>query len=691
MKKCTDLEKSFLEKMGIAKARHLCYNNFTNTTRRANMKKTRLIFKAFMISFLILTSVIWFASCNDPNSPVTSTPDEDEVTTDQNPAEDPWENESKLAFEKREDGYWVIGRGEYLGGDIVVPSTYKGEPVVGIADNAFFPTFVNPFEKGDSDIASVVINEGVKHIGNSAFRDNIWLSSIDLPSSLISIGENAFGKCNSITHIEIPNSVTHIGAGAFLSCARLASITLPSSVLVIDERAFGYCRSLEEITLPEKITEIAPSLFEECSELKKVTVTGTITVIGESAFEKCIALSSFAFNEGLSEIGTSAFASCYALTSVSFPDSILKIGEKAFYRCYALNEISWGNGLREIGESAFSSCSALTTVSLPDSITDIGSGAFSGCWAVKSLTIGKGLTVIPEGAFLHMTGLEGLVIPDGVVEICRSAFDDLSNLKNLTIPKSVKKMEYCFNSTSNIENIYYEGSLEDWLLIDMPTVASSPLYYSSSARLHLNGVLLEGDLVIPESVTRINDYAFENYRYITSLTFPHDMEYIGTNAFGNCSGIESITFLGDVAEFGDQSFHYCTSLTTINFGAKLTKTGFGMFSYCASLKTLVIPSNIKRIQSYSFNGCGLEEVYFSEGVEIIEASSFQYIRGIDVYLPASIKEIEGVAFTTAGKITYAGTVASWKNVAAHHLWNEIYTEFPVYCSNGTVIIPDPYS
>ena len=677
-------EKAFLQ-AGIAKMKYLCYNFFTNVIRRNSMLKTRFVFKSFVIVFLMVASAFLLASCNVP-----STPNESEITSETTPSENTWENESKLAFEKRDDGYWVVGRGEYIGGDIVIPSTYKGEAVVGIADEAFLTTTSIPFVQQESDVTSLTIQEGVKYIGNFAFHGNLWLASIHLPNTLLSIGENAFGKCNAVEHIEIPNSVTHIQADAFQSCGKLASIKLPDNgLLVIDERAFYYCRSLIEITLPSNITEIAPSLFKECSRLKKITALGTVTTIGESAFEKCSALSSFAFEDGLCEIGANAFAYCTSLTEVHLPDSVVKIDEKAFYRCYALETVSFGNRLREICDSAFASCSALTEVRLPDSVVAVGADAFWGCYSVKTLLIGKGLPVIPPDSFREMTSIESLVIPDGVTEISRRAFDDLSNLKTLTIPKSVKKMEYCFNSVCNIESVYYEGTLEDWILIDVSTVASSPFYYSSKAKLYLNGIPLEGDLVIPASVTRINDRTFENYKYITSVTFPHDMEYIGTEAFGKCSGIESVTFLGDVAKFGDQSFHYCKSLTTINFGTKLTKTGSGMFSNCASLKTLVIPSNIKRIQSYSFNGCGLEEVYFSEGVEIIESSSFLYIRDIDVYLPASIKEIGVVAFSTAGKITYAGTVASWKNVATYHLWNAIYREFPVYCSNGTVIIPDP--
>ena len=615
-----------------------------------------LSFKILIIGVLLLLSSALLLSCASGRGGMESTPTGEstpnkvESTPSASTPKPDYSDESKLAFEKRDDGYWVVGRGEYVGGDIVIPSTYMGEAVVGVADSAFRSTEENNSFKDENVITSITICEGVKYIGKNAFGcikklgGNVWLESVELPSSLVSIGAYAFEGCGRIEELIVPESVTTIGDGAFKSCSGLLSVTLPVGLTSIGESAFSGCSSLTDITLPVAITEIAPSTFKGCSKLESVTALGTVSLIGESAFSSCKKLTSFDFNEGLLEI------------------------------C----------------ESAFSHCAALAEISLPDSLTNVGAGAFYRCSSVKTLHIGRGLTVIPEGAFKYLTGLEELVIPDGVVAIGRNAFDELTDLKSLSIPKSVKSMDYCFNGTRNIENVYYGGDLRDWVSIDMMNVGSSPFYYSVNAKLYLDGAVFEGDIVIPEDITRINNYSFENYKYITSVSFPHDMEYIGDYAFKACEGLLSVSFGGDVAEFGSQIFCGCGNIKSVELGEKLTKTGYYMFAYCGSLEKLVIPSNVKYLWSGSFLGCGIKELVISEGVERIGGEAFRYMN-IDVLIPRSVNHIQFAAFSTEGKISYAGTVEEWQEVLAEHLWNEVYAERTVYCVDGEVIIPHPYA
>ncbi len=547
------------------------------------MNVRNLFFKILSVFILLIIMTALFTSClNEASS------SEDLNKTDK----------SKLAFEKRDDGYWVVGIGKCAKSDITIPSTYKGEAVVGISESAFEYTYNINSISDHNDIISVTIGEGVKYIGERAFA----------------------------------------------GCGKLAFVSLPDSLLFIGQSAFSSCSALAEITLPKEITIIAPTTFKNCSNLTKVNALGKISVIGESAFYSCEKLSDFNFNEGLCEIGESAFSYCRALTELTLPDSLVSVGSRAFYNCSA----------------------------------------------VKALNIGRGLTVIPEGAFQSLTGLEELVIPDTVVEIQRNALDELTSLKSLTIPKSIKIMDYCLNGTRNIENVYYGGDLEDWVTIDMTTVGSSPFYYSLNAKLYLNGIAFEGDIVIPEKITRIDDNAFENYKYITSISFPHDMEYIGNNAFQACEGLLSVSFSGNVAEFGENIFRGCGNITSVDLGDKLTKVGYYMFECCGSLEKLVIPSNVKYLDWGSFAGGGLKELVISEGVEHIGASAFRNME-IDVIIPKSVKVIEFAAFSTDGKISYAGTVEEWQNMLTEHLWNEKYAEFIVYCIDGEVVIPHPYS
>ena len=86
-------------------------------------------------------------------------------------------------------------------------------------------------------INEVIIEDGVTRIGNYAFADCWYLSSITIPSSVTSIGEYAFYNCKTLTSIEFPeggtSSLTSIGESAFYNCEALASVTIPEGVTSI--------------------------------------------------------------------------------------------------------------------------------------------------------------------------------------------------------------------------------------------------------------------------------------------------------------------------------------------------------------------------------------------------------------------------------------------------------------------------
>ena len=107
-----------------------------------------------------------------------------------------------------------------------------------------------PWEDLRSDITSIVIEDGVTHIGDWAFGYFGYLESVTIPTSVTTIGYMAFAESSiESTSLVIPNSVTSIGDYAFMDCVLLETVTIGSGVTSIGEGAFSGCYDLATVTL----------------------------------------------------------------------------------------------------------------------------------------------------------------------------------------------------------------------------------------------------------------------------------------------------------------------------------------------------------------------------------------------------------------------------------------------------------
>ena len=115
-----------------------------------------------------------------------------------------------------------------------------------------------PWSGSRTSITSIVVGEGVTHIGNSAFRTCTNVTSISLPTTLETIGDYAFQGCDNeaLTSITIPENLTTIGNFAFQSCSSLTTVTIPDKVMTIGQSAFQDCSSLTSVDIPNSVETI---------------------------------------------------------------------------------------------------------------------------------------------------------------------------------------------------------------------------------------------------------------------------------------------------------------------------------------------------------------------------------------------------------------------------------------------------
>jgi len=109
-------------------------------------------------------------------------------------------------------------------------------------------------------------------------------SVINIPNSVITLGNNAFSQCQNLSSITIPNTVTSLLYGVFYNCTSLSSITIPSSVTTIGLNAFDFCTSLTSITIPSSVTSIGSDAFANIPNLSSTVVTTPITPTPSYAF-----------------------------------------------------------------------------------------------------------------------------------------------------------------------------------------------------------------------------------------------------------------------------------------------------------------------------------------------------------------------------------------------------------------------
>lgn len=288
----------------------------------------------------------------------------------------------------------------------------------------------------DQEITTLEIPSGITSIGDGVFFNSNGLTNLTLSSRVTSIGESAFNNCSNlqdvryyiyddlatyiqkghpafyincgikyywnnqeITTLEIPTSVTSIGNHAFYGGNGLTSVEFPSNLSSIGDWAFKGCSGLTSVDLPSSITKMGECVFVGCQGLTKVNLPSGITAISKCAFGWCISLKNLELPAGITSIGDDAFIYCSSLQNINLPSGITSIGDYAFENCSSLRNINLPSKISSIGDAAFIRCSNMTSLSISSNITSIGRSAFSDCKSLKNLTISKDVTSIKDILF----------------------------------------------------------------------------------------------------------------------------------------------------------------------------------------------------------------------------------------------------------------------------------------------------
>lgn len=440
-----------------------------------------------------------------------------------------------------------------------IPSTLQS-----IGANAF---------KG-SGLKSIALPSTLSSIGNNAFQTCLSLTSITFPgANITSLGSYLFAGCTALTSVTVPSGMTSIPASCFNGCLALSSVTLHDGVSSIGSYAFSACTGLTSFTFPSSLTTLSSYTFNGCTGLTSLTLPNTLMNYQAGAFYGCTGLTSIAFPSATTTlIGDQVLAGCTGLTSVTFPNKgsgglfPLTLGTSVLLGCSGLTSFTIPNQWPALPNGFFENCSGLTTIAVPSTITSMGTGVFKGCSGLTSATVNAPITTLPVSTFINCTSLASVLLASSITTIDGQALRNtrLTSFVNFAV-KTINALAFADNPTISSTNIPNLDTLDTTAFNNTPALLEKPQALvrsgAGSVPVDASGNMVEfGYNMTPsytdDSVTQIPARELQGFTFNINGTNYGTSIYASTNL--------SITF-GSGATVAS-SFTYALISTQIGFG-----------------------------------------------------------------------------------------------------------------------------
>lgn len=379
------------------------------------------------------------------------------------------------------------------------------------------------FKEGDYNypISSVSFaNSSIKQVGAAAFAGCSRLSSVNF-GNLESLSDSMFEGCNALTSVIIPSTIKSLGEDVFKDCVNLANVKLDAGSINENGKRFGlteipagafYNTAITSFDLPVSVASIGDNAFRG-TDISEFDLKNT-TYIGKLAFADTSLTSIESANEkyAVTHIDNGAFINCKALTSARFPYA-KTIGNNAFDGCEALNDVEFV-AVDYVGKEAFKDCVAMGAVTL-NNLTTLGARAFMGASGVTTVTLPK-LQEIGAEAFAG-TAITAIQLPATLSKLEEKAFYGADSLTAINVDgknptyKSMDGVLYSFNDKG------------------MYTLVSYPAGKSVTA------------YSVYHHTIKLGAFAFNGNKHLEAITLPAYLQVIGVSAMNGMSALNTLT------------------------------------------------------------------------------------------------------------------------------------------------------
>ena len=543
----------------------------------------------------------------------------------------------------------------------------------------------------------------ITKIEEDVFVDCYRLRYLEIPETVVSCSEDAFG--NNFKLFEIENNSDNVSISAGVGAGEYAIKVYSYGDEMLEREVVNGCTFVEDdnghwhltdateggdVILPENIqgkSFAIPDYFFLYFEAENVVVNGDTSRFGDYAFyttyienisfksgthilgagafannEKLLSLD--LYNSTIIEAPTDAFVGNSALESISISAFTKKISADSFSGCYNLKKVRLSplleviedgtfanfmyleevqfynnNALKSIGVSAFEGCANLKNITLPNSVEIIKEKAFFGCSMLTSLKMPNALITIGNFAFTNCIMLSTVEFANVILSIGDSAFYNCISLTLVSLPSTLKNLGVCCFANCSSLTSVYLSN-------NIENIGEYTFDNCSSLT----------SVVLPTSLQSIGQYAFSNCNALSSVGFYSVIESIGDYAFSNCNSLTSAILPNSLKYIGQYAFSNCSALSSISFSNQLQSIGDFAFYNCSSLASVSLPKSLSVLGGYAFSDCvGLESVSFDKGIlieEIKEGAFSNCVMLKSVNIPTNVTNIGNNSFGYCASLSY---------------------------------------
>ena len=449
---------------------------------------------------------------------------------------------------------------------------------------------VSAFSNEEIDFLYSVDNDEVS-INGFALYDGIY-EIVDIPETIdympvTKISESAFSNRTDIVELYLPSSIKTVGENAFNNCCSLEKVVFANGgVVTIDDGAFGVCESLKDIILPEGLESLGVDVFYKSENIENI-------FIGENS-NNYSSENGVLFNKDKTVI--IKYPPAKSDETYTIPETVTKIESWAFSYSSNLIELELPSSVTSVCDFAFYNCSNIKTVTTLKNVVQLGGAAFENCYSLTNISALGELVIINPRTFKNCTSMTEISIPNSVKRIEYSAFQGCTQLEKIIVHEE--------NSAFSD----YDGVL---FSKDMTTIVQYPPKKAGNS------------YIVPDTVTEIGVAAFANCNSLEKIVIPESVNYIRQEAFSDCESLSEINLPNGLLTIEYSTFNNCSSLENISIPETVTSIGNSAFENCMLLSDIIIPDCVKKIGSHAFYWCNsLNKVSLPKELERIGTQAF---------------------------------------------------------------------